>query len=208
MHKEIQSNTPVMKQFLEVKEKYKDSIVLFRMGDFYETFLEDAITTSKILGIVLTKRANGKAANVDLAGFPHHALDNYLPKLVKAGHRVAICEQVEDPKLAKGIVKREVVEVVTPGTLTGDQTLNDKSNRYIGAICSLKQNSGFSFLDSSTGEFFVGECDTKGLNNSLLKFRPQEIIVPEKVEVRSNRRSASARLRLIERLAMNTERSS
>ena len=180
MHKEIQSNTPVMKQFLEVKEKYKDSIVLFRMGDFYETFLEDAITTSKILGIVLTKRANGKAANVELAGFPHHALDNYLPKLVKAGHRVAICEQVEDPKLAKGIVKREVVEVVTPGTLTGDQTLNDKSNRYIGAICSLKQNSGFSFLDSSTGEFFVGECDTKGLNNSLLKFRPQEIIVPEK----------------------------
>ena len=107
MSKKIDSNTPVMKQFLEVKDKYKDSIVLFRMGDFYETFLEDAITTSKILGIVLTKRANGKAANVDLAGFPHHALDNYLPKLVKAGHRVAICEQMEDPKLAKGIVKLE-----------------------------------------------------------------------------------------------------
>ncbi len=101
MSKKVDSNTPVMKQFLEVKDKYKDSIVLFRMGDFYETFLEDAITTSKILGIVLTKRANGKAANVDLAGFPHHALDNYLPKLVKAGHRVAICEQMEDPKLAK-----------------------------------------------------------------------------------------------------------
>ena len=180
MSKKIDSNTPVMKQFLEVKDKYKDSIVLFRMGDFYETFLEDAITTSKILGIVLTKRANGKAANVDLAGFPHHALDNYLPKLVKAGHRVAICEQMEDPKLAKGIVKREVVEVVTPGTLTGDQTLNDKSNRYIGAICSLKHDSGFAFLDSSTGEFYVGECDTDKLNNTLLKFRPQEIIVSEK----------------------------
>ena len=100
--------------------------------------------------------------------------------MVKAGHRVAICEQIEDPKFAKGIVKREVVEVVTPGTLTGDQTLNDKSNRYIGAICSLKNKSGFAFLDSSTGEFHLGECDTDRLNNSLLKFRPQEIIVPEK----------------------------
>ena len=182
MKKEIDSNTPVMKQFLEVKDKYNDSIVLFRMGDFYETFLEDAILTSKILGIVLTKRANGKAADVNLAGFPHHALDNYLPKLVKAGHRVAICEQVEDPKMAKGIVKREVVEVVTPGTLTGDQTLNDRSNRYIGSIFSIKQYSGFSFLDSSTGEFHVGECSTDDLNSLLIKFRPQEIIVSEKAK--------------------------
>ena len=180
MNKKIESNTPVMKQFLEVKEKYEDALVLFRMGDFYETFLGDAIITSKVLGIVLTKRANGKASDVELAGFPYHALDNYLPKLVKAGHRVAICEQIEDPKFAKGIVKREVVEVVTPGTLTGDQTLNDKSNRYIGAICSIKNKSGFAFLDSSTGEFYLGECDTDRLNNSLLKFRPQEIIVPEK----------------------------
>ena len=103
MKKEIDSNTPVMKQFFEIKDKYNDSIVLFRMGDFYETFLDDAIITSQILGIVLTKRANGKAADVDLAGFPHHALDNYLPKLVKAGHRVAICEQVEDPKMARAV---------------------------------------------------------------------------------------------------------
>ena len=182
MKKEIDPNTPVMKQFLEVKDKYNDSIVLFRMGDFYETFLDDAILTSKILGIVLTKRANGKAADVDLAGFPHHALDNYLPKLVKAGHRVAICEQVEDPKIAKGIVKREVVEVVTPGTLTGDRTLNDRSNRYIGSIFSIKQYSGFSFLDSSTGEFYVGECNTKDLNSFLMKFRPQEIIVSERAK--------------------------
>ena len=123
------AHTPVMKQFLEIKEKYQDSILLFRMGDFYETFLNDAVITSKILGIVLTKRSNGKASNVDLAGFPYHSLDNYLPKLVKAGHRVAICEQVEDPKKVKGIVKREVVEVVTPGTLLSDRTLNHKSNR-------------------------------------------------------------------------------
>ena len=104
MNNNVPANTPVMKQFIDVKSKYKDAIVLFRMGDFYETFLDDAIITSKILGIVLTKRANGKAADVELAGFPYHALDNYLPKLVKAGHRVAICEQVDDPKLAKGIV--------------------------------------------------------------------------------------------------------
>ena len=182
MKKEIESNTPVMKQFLEVKDKYNDSIVLFRMGDFYETFLNDAILTSQILGIVLTKRANGKAADVDLAGFPHHALDNYLPKLVKAGHRVAICEQVEDPKMAKGIVQREVVEVVTPGTLTSDRILNDRSNRYIGSIFSIKQYSGFSFLDSSTGEFYIGECDNNDLNSFLIKFRPQEIIVSKKAK--------------------------
>jgi len=114
MGKDVVAQTPVMKQFLEVKSQYEDTLVLFRMGDFYETFLEDAEITAKVLGIVLTKRANGKAASVALAGFPYHSLDNYLPKLVKAGHRVAICEQVEDPKLAKGIVKREVIEVVTP----------------------------------------------------------------------------------------------
>ena len=122
--KKIIPQTPVMKQFLEIKSKHKDALVLFRMGDFYETFLEDAETTSKILGIVLTKRANGKASDVALAGFPYHSLDNYLPKLVRAGHRVAICEQVEDPNLAKGIVKREVVEVVTPGTLISDQMVS------------------------------------------------------------------------------------
>ena len=128
------ANTPVMKQFLEIKAKYKDTILLFRMGDFYETFLDDAVITSKLLGIVLTRRANGKAADVELAGFPYHSLDNYLPKLVNAGHRVAICEQIEDPKTTKGIVKRDVIEVVTPGTLSADKTLNDKSNRYIGSI--------------------------------------------------------------------------
>ena len=181
MSKNVPANTPVMKQFIDIKSKYKDAIVLFRMGDFYETFLDDAIITSKILGIVLTKRANGKAADVDLAGFPYHALDNYLPKLVKAGHRVAICEQIEDPKLVKGIVKREVQEVVTPGTLTGDQALNNKSNRYIGSIKIDGDKAGFAYLDSSTGEFNIGECRIKHINNSLLKFLPHEVVLSEKV---------------------------
>jgi Mismatch repair ATPase (MutS family) len=181
MSKNVSANTPVMKQFIDVKSKYKDAIVLFRMGDFYETFLEDAKITSKILGIVLTKRANGKAADVELAGFPYHALDNYLPKLVKAGHRVAICEQVEDPKLAKGIVKREVLEVVTPGTLTGDQTLNSKSNRYIGSLCINDDKAGFAYLDSSTGEFNIGESGTDQLSNSLLKFLPHEVVLSQKI---------------------------
>jgi DNA mismatch repair protein MutS len=151
------------------------------MGDFYETFLEDAEITAKVLGIVLTKRANGKASEVALAGFPYHSLDNYLPKLVKAGYRVAICEQVEDPKLAKGIVKREVIEVVTPGTLTSDQALNKKSNRYIGAISFEKNSAGFAFLDPSTGEFHIGECPVEDLKNYLLKFSPSEMILGENV---------------------------
>ncbi len=180
MKKNFYINTPVMKQYFEIKEKYNDTIVLFRMGDFYETFLNDAVLTSKILGIVLTKRSNGKAADVELAGFPYHSLDNYLPKLVKAGHRVAICEQVENPKLSKGIVKRKVIEVVTPGTLSIDKTLNNKLNRYIGSIITIKKQSGFSFLDSSTGEFYVGECSNEELNGFLLKFLPQEIILSDK----------------------------
>ena len=175
------AHTPVMKQFLEIKEKYKDSILLFRMGDFYETFLNDAIVTSKILGIVLTKRSNGKASNVDLAGFPYHSLDNYLPKLVKAGHRVAICEQVEDPKKVKGIVKREVVEVVTPGTLLSDRTLNHKSNRYIGSLQIVKNNVGYAFLDSATGDFNVGECHYNNFKTIILKYSPHEIIIPDDI---------------------------
>ena len=175
------ANTPVMKQFLEIKEKYKDSILLFRMGDFYETFLNDAIITSKILGIVLTKRSNGKASNVDLAGFPYHSLDNYLPKLVKAGHRVAICEQVEDPKNVKGIVKREVVEVVTPGTLLSDRTLNHKSNRYIGSLQIIKNNVGYAFLDSATGDFNIGECRYSDFKTIILKYLPHEIIISDDI---------------------------
>ncbi|HIN01784.1 MAG TPA: DNA mismatch repair protein MutS [Candidatus Marinimicrobia bacterium] len=181
MGKNVVAQTPVMKQFLEVKSQYEDTLVLFRMGDFYETFLEDAEITAKVLGIVLTKRANGKASNVALAGFPYHALDNYLPKLVKAGYRVAICEQVEDPKLAKGIVKREVIEVVTPGTLTSDQALSDKSNRYIGSVSFENNFAGFAFLDPSTGEFHMGECPADQLKDYLLKFSPSEMILGESV---------------------------
>ena len=181
MIKQAEGNTPVMKQFLEIKAKYEDTIILFRMGDFYETFLDDAVITSKVLGIILTKRANGKAADVNLAGFPFHSLDNYLPKLVNAGYRVAICEQIENPKAGKGIVKRDVVEVVTPGTLTSDKTLNDKSNRYIGSMYFDKGNIGIAFLDSSTGEFHIGQCKEENLEYNLLRFCPQEVVLSNSV---------------------------
>jgi len=170
-----------MRQYMEVKTKYSDAIVLFRMGDFYETFNEDAKTAAKILGIVLTKRANGAAADVPLAGFPYHALDNYLHKLVNAGHRVAICEQVEDPKLAKGIVKREVIEVVTPGTITSEQALDQKANQYLASIHFGKSNVGFAVLDQSTGEFFIGQCLPEKLAESLRKISPREVLIAETV---------------------------
>lgn len=173
--------TPLMRQYMEVKTQYSDAIVLFRMGDFYETFSEDAKTTAKILGIVLTKRSNGAAADVPLAGFPYHALDNYLHKLVNAGHRVAICEQVEDPKLAKGIVKREVIEVVTPGTITAEQALDQKANQYLASLYFGKTDVGFAVLDQTTGEFFVGECAPDRLTESLRKFAPRELLVGESV---------------------------
>ena len=170
-----------MNQYLDVKKEYSDAIVLFRMGDFYETFNEDAKITAKILGIVLTKRSNGAAADVPLAGFPYHALDNYLYKLVSAGQRVAICEQVEDPKLSKGIVKREVIEVITPGTITSEQALDQKSNRYLASIFYAKSNIGYSILDQSTGEFFIGECQEDRIGECLRKFAPQEVIIAESV---------------------------
>ena len=166
-----------MRQYDEIKQQYSDAIVLFRMGDFYETFNDDAILTAKILGIVLTKRSNGAAAEVPLAGFPYHSIDNYLHKLVNAGQRVAICEQVEDPKLAKGIVKREVIEVVTPGTLTSDTALNEKSTQFIGCIHFANQVAGYAVLDKSSGELFIGECTSIDLTESLLKFAPREILI-------------------------------
>ncbi len=168
-----------MRQYNEVKRQYPDTIILFRMGDFYETFNEDAKITSKVLGIVLTERSNGAAAHVPLAGFPYHALDNYLHKLVNAGHRVAICEQVEDPKLAKGIVKREVVEVVTPGTIADDPALDRKTNHYLAALVIEKNQSGYAVLDQSTGEFYVGECSEEKLVEALRKFAPREVLVTE-----------------------------
>ncbi len=179
--------TPLMRQYLEIKSQYPDTLVLFRMGDFYETFSEDAKITSKVLGIVLTKRSNGAAADVPLAGFPYHALDNYLHKLVTAGHRVAICEQVEDPKLAKGIVRREVIEVVTPGTITTEKALDLKSNRYIAALIQNNDMAGYTILDQSTGEFYIGECPESRLAEALRKFDPREVLLGENVNCSTDR---------------------
>lgn len=181
MAKDKTAGTPLMRQYLDVKSQYSDSIVLFRMGDFFETFNEDAKLTAKILGIVLTKRSNGAAAEIPLAGFPHHALDNYLPKLVNAGYKVAICEQVEDPKMAKGIVKREVVEVVTPGTLSTDQDLGQKTNQFIACISPGKEFTGYAVLDQSTGDFFIGESHPGFITDALRRFNPREIIISDDV---------------------------
>lgn len=166
-----------MKQYNRIKAKYPDALLLFRVGDFYETFGEDAIKTSQILGIVLTKRANGAAASVELAGFPHHALDTYLPKLVRAGHRVAICDQLEDPKLAKTIVKRGVTELVTPGVSINDKILEQKENNFLAALHLGDALSGISFLDVSTGEFLVAQGNNEYIDKLLQNFSPSEIIL-------------------------------
>lgn len=171
--------TPLMRQYYEVKRQHPKSLLLFRMGDFYETFDEDARVTSKVLGITLTKRANGAAKEVPLAGFPHHALDSYLPRLVDSGLRVAICEQVEDPKTAKGIVKREVIEVVTPGTAVSGEREGRKSNTFLGAVKYGSDCVGFAMLDHSTGEFFVGESAEESVVESLIRFSPRELIVSD-----------------------------
>ncbi|MAJ43266.1 MAG: DNA mismatch repair protein MutS [Candidatus Marinimicrobia bacterium] len=172
-------STPVMKQFWDAKEKHRGSILLFRMGDFYETFENDAIITSEILGITLTKRANGSAASVPLAGFPYHSLDQHLHKLLKAGHRVAICEQVEDPKKSKGIVKREVVEVVSPGIAISDQFLNQKENNFLMCLFVVDNFFGFAILDHSTGEFKAGERSISKINTIIQQYLPSEILLPE-----------------------------
>lgn len=181
------AETPLMKQYFEMKAKHPDAILLFRVGDFYETFSEDAIAASEILGITLTKRANGYAATVELAGFPHHALDTYLPKLVRAGRRVAICEQLEDPKLTKKLVKRGITELVTPGVVTSDNVLENKENNFLGALCSLRNTYGLALLDISTGEFLVAQGDTDYIDKLLADFSPKEILVErgEKNEIRS-----------------------
>ena len=148
--------TPVMKQYWQSKKAYPDSIMLFRMGDFYETFENDAVLTSKILGITLTKRANGAASTVPLAGFPYHSLEQHVHKLLNAGHKIAICEQIEDPKFAKGIVKRAVVEVLTPGTAIESKFLDNKENNFLVSIYFDKNEFGYSIIDNSTGEFYCG----------------------------------------------------
>lgn len=169
--------TPLMKQYIAMKQKHPDAILLFRVGDFYETFSDDAIASSEILGITLTRRANGSAQYVELAGFPHHALDTYLPKLVRAGKRVAICEQLEDPKTTKKLVKRGITELVTPGVSINDNVLNHRENNFLSAIHFGKHTTGVAFLDISTGEFFTAEGSLDYVGKLMANFAPKEVLV-------------------------------
>lgn len=174
------SQTPLMVQYYKIKKENPDTILLFRVGDFFETFEDDAKLASKVLGITLTKRSNGAAGDTPLAGFPHHALDNYLPKLVRAGYRVAVCEQVEDPKKAKGIVKREVIEVVTPGVVFSDKILDHKKNNYLMAMYFSGELCGLSFCDVSTGEFYLFETNSNDIKSAVELVNPSEILVQKK----------------------------
>jgi len=179
-------STPLMSQYRQVKAKYPETILLFRMGDFYETFEDDAKVTAKVLGIVLTKRGNGAAGDIPLAGFPHHALDSYLPKLLKAGYRVAVCEQLEDPKFAKGIVKRDVIEVVTPGIAFSEKVLERSQNNFLASIAlssplaTSQDQVGFAYIDVSTGEFTVSEFPLKNLAEQVASLQASELIVQKR----------------------------
>ncbi len=177
--------TPLMKQYLEMKKKHPDAILLFRVGDFYETFSDDAIEASEILGITLTRRANGYAQHVELAGFPHHALDTYLPKLVRAGKRVAICEQLEDPKLTKKLVKRGITELVTPGVAMNDNVLSRRENNFLAAVHFGKVLTGLALLDISTGEFLAAEGTTDYIDKTLSSLAPKELLVQRGFKARA-----------------------
>ena len=169
--------TPMMKQFFELKTKHPDAVMLFRCGDFYETYCEDAVAASEILGITLTKRNNGKGGQtIEMAGFPHHALDTYLPKLIRAGRRVAICDQLEDPKLTKKLVKRGITELVTPGVSINDTILNYKENNFLAAVHFGKNTCGVAFLDISTGEFLTAEGTNNYIDKLLNNFAPKEVL--------------------------------
>ncbi|WP_185963064.1 DNA mismatch repair protein MutS [Flavobacterium gawalongense] len=171
--------TPLMKQYNEIKRKYPDACLLFRVGDFYETFGEDAVRASKILGIVLTKRGAGSETETALAGFPHHSLNTYLPKLVKAGLRVAICDQLEDPKMTKTIVKRGVTELVTPGVSMNDEVLQSKTNNFLASVFFANKSIGISFLDVSTGEFLTAQGNAEYIDKLLQNFNPSEVLIPK-----------------------------
>ena len=177
--------TPLMKQYFEMKQKHPDAILLFRVGDFYETFSDDAIVASEILGITLTRRANGAAQYVELAGFPHHALDSYLPRLVRAGKRVAICEQLEDPKLTKKLVKRGITELVTPGVAMDDNVLSRRENNFLAALHMGKTACGVAFLDISTGEFLAAEGAPDHVDKVLSNMAPKELLVQRGFKARS-----------------------
>ena len=171
-----EAETPLMKQYYEMKGKHPDAILLFRVGDFYETYAEDAIKASEILGITLTRRANGGQKTTEMAGFPHHALDTYLPKLVRAGQRVAICDQLEDPKMTKTLVKRGITELVTPGVSINDNVLNYKENNFLAAVHIAKKAVGVAFLDISTGEFLTAEGSFDYVDKLLNSMSPKEVL--------------------------------
>ncbi len=192
------SQTPLMAQYSKIKLAHPDTVLLFRMGDFYETFEEDAKIASRVLGITLTKRANGAAGDVPLAGFPHHAVESYLPKLVRAGYRVAICEQIEDPKLAKGIVKREVIEIVTPGVVFSDKVLDHKKNNYLMAVNYGDGVAGVAFCDISTGDFFLFETESAKLIDQTGIIAPSEVLSPKRFreEVAATLKSAGSEARI------------
>ena len=175
--------TPLMKQYNRIKAAHPDTILLFRVGDFYETFGSDAIVSAKVLGIILAKRGNGSASEIELAGFPHHSLDTYLPKLVRAGYKVAICDQLEDPKQAKGIVKRGVTELVTPGVVMHDQVLESKENHYLASLHFTPNGCGVAFLDISTGEFLAAEGSVEWIDRLLRSFRPKEWVLQKQYEL-------------------------
>ncbi|MDR3024172.1 DNA mismatch repair protein MutS [Chryseobacterium sp.] len=191
MAKAAKKETPLMTQYNTIKAKYPDALLLFRVGDFYETFGRDAVRTSQILGIVLTKRANGEG-HIELAGFPHHSVDSYLPKLVRAGMRVAICDQLEDPKMVKGIVKRGVTELVTPGVTFNDQVLNSKKNNFLLSLHKEKEKYGIALVDISTGEFLVSEGNLEKLLHIVNTFDPSEIIYQRSVQIPEQIKNRSA----------------
>ena len=172
------AETPLMKQYFQVKAQYPEAVLLFRVGDFYETFADDALIASKVLGIVLTKRANGQNASVPLAGFPHHSIDVYLPKLVRAGYKVAVCDQLEDPKLTRKIVKRGVTELVTPGIAFNEQLLEQKENNFLCGLSFDRDRCGAAFLDVSTGSFRIAEGSFDYVSTLLSSFAPKELVVP------------------------------
>jgi len=184
MAKKEGAETPLMKQFYAIKAKYPDAILLYRMGDFYEMFGEDAVIASRILGITLTKRSSGSPGTVELAGFPYHSIDTYLPKLVRAGQRVAICEQLEDPKKTKFIVKRGVIELVTPGVSYNEHTADTKNNIFLAAVYFNKTEAGLALLDLSTGEFLTTEGSHSTIDKLLNSFQPKEVIYPKGQEAR------------------------
>ena len=177
--------TPMMRQFHDLKAKHPDAVLLFRCGDFYETYCDDAVTAARVLGITLTRRNNkGSQAATEMAGFPYHALDTYLPRLVRAGYRVAICDQLEDPKLTKKLVKRGITELVTPGVAMSDNVLNSRENNFLAAVHFGKASMGVAFLDISTGEFLVAEGTPEYVDKLLVGFMPKEILVERGMRAR------------------------